>query len=121
MSVIVICAAEGVEAGMGVVGHGTQVVDGNVAADHGIERGDESTSIGNRSVEVEVGYHKAGIDAGVSAPSADNRHLTPHDLGEGIFDDRLHTDGIGLRLPPVEGRAAVGQTHEIAGHQSFSR
>ena len=121
MGVIVICAADGVEAGMSVVGHGAQVVDGNVAADHGVERGGESTGIGNRSVEVEVGYHKAGVDAGVGASCADNRHLSPHDLGEGILDDRLHAYGIGLRLPPVEGRAAVGQTHEIAGHQSFSR
>lgn len=107
--IVVVGARGGVEAGVSVGVNGYDALDGYVAPHERVERSHEAVGVGNRLVGVEVGHHHPGVDAGVGASGSGHGRWAAHDGRERFFDGLLHGVGVGLALPSVEGRAAIGE------------
>ena len=112
-SEVLVGAAGGVKAGMGLVMDGRDAVDGYVGRQQGIETVDQAVNVLDGLLGVKVRHHQAGIDTGIGTASSCYGRGHPQQRSHRLLDDLLHRGVVGLHLPSVEGGTPVTQSHEI--------
>lgn len=118
--VVLVGAGGGVEARMGVVGHGEDAVDGYIRRQQVVELEDQLVAV-DGPLGIEVGVEVAGVHAGVRASAANDGYGGAQQRGEGILEGQLHSGQPRLRLPAVVTRSVIGQMDEITSHKQDAK
>lgn len=113
MDIVAVHAAGGGEAGMQVVGHEADAADGNILRQQLVELIAELLAV-NGAVNVEVGHHHAGMNAGISTPCACHGNVTTEQQRQRSLQLLLHRVAVGLNLPAVIACTIVAESNKIS-------
>lgn len=105
--VIFIGTRGGIKAGMRLLFNRQDVVDGYVARQESVEFLGQEREVGNWLFPLKVGYHHAGMHAGIGASGSHDRYGFAEQGGERLFQELLYRNSVGLYLPAIEGGAVV--------------
>ena len=110
---VLVGAAGGVKAGMGIVVDGSHAVNGDVGRQQGIEAVHQAVNVVDGLLDVKVGNHESRIDTSVGAASACDGRGDPQERSQGLLKYLLHRGVVGLHLPSVEVSPSKTQSDKI--------